>query len=793
METESEMPMETDQTEKTDKGTSESEPMDSAGNELETKEPETKEQDTKDPETKQPETNQPELEENISKVTIVQETSVKETLFKDVVIPETSSPEPSVQEADKEIVEKKLDKVEAKEMETDEKGTDHMKEDEEGTHLMKEDEKQTDDQEASVTVGLSEEVSMDTQETTEVTATSEVVVPVAEQEPEVKETEMKDQQTEKMSESEVSKSKEFETKEAETKIIDPVDTASETTDSISTANEDEKENVSQESEYGDEKMKEEECYCGKERTLEGVELQCSGCLKWFHAGCLSINIGYCMSFMTAYSFTCRVCHPSNTEQFTKKTCNFSQLCVAALANLTHQQRKADKPKRMFSKDKELIPYINRHWEYLSAMSRRSTTTWHNSIVKAMSNQDLFISKEKPTLDDENEEDFPLFGLADDDLSKVGPSYEKQTLQGKNELGQKNGSLLTGSFNSGNLSSSGKGRSSKRKGGLESSQNLVSSKKTRSDLSASQKLPPHGYPMEHPYNKDGYRYILTESDPHSPATTFDHDQFIGKPIPAHLYRAALSTEVLLALHDRAPQLKISDERLSVTGEKGYSMVRATHGVNRGCWYYEVTIEEMPPETCTRIGWSLSLGNLQAPLGYDKFSYSWRSKKGTKFHCSRGKHYSEGYTSGDVLGFLIKLPDNLPPEKLLPPTCKDKALIKFKSHLYFEEKDPIQEVEQRLQKAEGSQIIFYKNGVSQGIAWEDVYEGTYYPAISTYKNAVVVANFGPHFKYPPTDVAEFEPIQNAASQSAVENTLADILYHVQNEDVYIEAQNLVAACS
>lgn len=27
---------------------------------------------------------------------------------------------------------------------------------------------------------------------------------------------------------------------------------------------------------------------------------------------------------------------------------------------------------------------------------------------------------------------------------------------------------------------------------------------------------------------------------------------------------------------APQLKVSDDRLSVTGEKGYSMIRATHG-------------------------------------------------------------------------------------------------------------------------------------------------------------------------------------------------------------------------
>lgn len=30
-----------------------------------------------------------------------------------------------------------------------------------------------------------------------------------------------------------------------------------------------------------------------------------------------------------------------------------------------------------------------------------------------------------------------------------------------------------------------------------------------------KLPAHGYPMEHPYNKDEYRYILAEPDPHAP--------------------------------------------------------------------------------------------------------------------------------------------------------------------------------------------------------------------------------------------------------------------------------------
>ena len=51
-----------------------------------------------------------------------------------------------------------------------------------------------------------------------------------------------------------------------------------------------------------------------------------------------------------------------------------------------------------------------------------------------------------------------------------------------------------------------------------------------------------------------------------------------------------------------------------------------GVNRGTWYWECTIEEMPEMAATRIGFAQAYGNLQAPLGYDKFGYSWRSRYG-----------------------------------------------------------------------------------------------------------------------------------------------------------------------
>jgi hypothetical protein len=34
-----------------------------------------------------------------------------------------------------------------------------------------------------------------------------------------------------------------------------------------------------------------------------------------------------------------------------------------------------------------------------------------------------------------------------------------------------------------------------------------------------------------------------------------------------------------------------------------------------------------------------------------------------------------------------------------------------------------------------ISFYKNGVFQGVAFENLFHGTYYPAFSLYKNATV----------------------------------------------------------
>lgn len=77
------------------------------------------------------------------------------------------------------------------------------------------------------------------------------------------------------------------------------------------------------------------------------------------------------------------------------------------------------------------------------------------------------------------------------------------------------------------------------------------------------------------------------------------------------------------------------------------------------------------------------------------------------------------------------------------------MKFKSHLYYEDRDEVPEALRNLKSLSGSKIHFFKNGVHQGTGFQNVYAGGYYPAVSLYKNVTVSVNFGPNFKFPPKD--------------------------------------------
>ena len=141
-----------------------------------------------------------------------------------------------------------------------------------------------------------------------------------------------------------------------------------------------------------------------------------------------------------------------------------------------------------------------------------------------------------------------------------------------------------------------------------------------------------------------------------------------------------------------------------------MVRATHGVHNGAYFWEAQIlspEPFDEHSHVRLGWSTRMGELQAPVGYDKHSYAYRDESGSKVHSShRIDNYGEAFGPGDIIGM----------------------------YLYLDIDD-----------SSNNQMRFFKNGKDQGIAYKgkEIPQGVYFPAVSVFKTAQVRVNFGPSF--------------------------------------------------
>ncbi|KAJ2079700.1 transcription factor, contains a PHD finger motif [Coemansia sp. RSA 988] len=219
-----------------------------------------------------------------------------------------------------------------------------------------------------------------------------------------------------------------------------------------------------------------------------------------------------------------------------------------------------------------------------------------------------------------------------------------------------------------------------------------------------------------------------------------------PGPAHMSR--LNTHA-------AAQFVIESDRLTVWNDKGYRMAKASHGVEQGAWYFEVQVQDpIRPEFNLRIGWSQISGYLHAPCGYDVFSYSVRAKPNTRFHAAIGSPYGEEYGPGDTLGVLIYLPQLDKDEK------QDLIDRKWKPEEGYHQFTYSRPDSQRPTYADSelpplpvlanSELVYFKNGKCLGPAFQKLYLGKYYPAISSYMGGKVKVNLGPDFKYPPPNV-------------------------------------------
>ncbi|KAI7990278.1 Protein TRAUCO [Camellia lanceoleosa] len=137
-----------------------------------------------------------------------------------------------------------------------------------------------------------------------------------------------------------------------------------------------------------------------------------------------------------------------------------------------------------------------------------------------------------------------------------------------------------------------------------------------------------------------------------------DTVLITPIPRFLDKTDDSPDMKICLSKvyKEEKMELDEDRLSVGSTKGYIMVRATRGVMKGAWYFEIKVVKLGEMGHTRLGWSMEKGDLQAPVGYKANSFGYRDIDGCKIHKALREKYGEkGYVEGDVIGFYVNLPE------------------------------------------------------------------------------------------------------------------------------------------
>lgn len=212
--------------------------------------------------------------------------------------------------------------------------------------------------------------------------------------------------------------------------------------------------------------------------------------------------------------------------------------------------------------------------------------------------------------------------------------------------------------------------------------------------------------DHVFNKKNFRYAHCIADPTFPS------MFYYRSTEPEPYGPRMSFE------DAATHVFFDKSGRRVTTTKGFRMARANMAVREGRWYWECKITNgvrKPKEGETkadggkhvRVGFARREASLDAPVGFDAYSYGIRDVSGEKVYMSRPKEFfppGEGIREGDVIGLEIRLPSenlqrkimagqynpavdqaddhNLEPATEASNIVRDRLPIRFKAHTYFE---------------------------------------------------------------------------------------------------------------
>ena len=151
-------------------------------------------------------------------------------------------------------------------------------------------------------------------------------------------------------------------------------------------------------------------------------------------------------------------------------------------------------------------------------------------------------------------------------------------------------------------------------------------------------------------------------------------------------------------DKSSAITLSAGNLVVThaAVDSVASVRSTVGKSSGKWYWEVTMTALGGNNNSLIGVMRSSTPVTSYPGADTAGYSYYGLGGTKYYNAVSTTYGATYTVGDVIGVALDM--------------------------------------------DAGTLTFYKNNVSQGVAFTWL-SGTYYAAHGCYySNEAISANFG-----------------------------------------------------
>lgn len=200
------------------------------------------------------------------------------------------------------------------------------------------------------------------------------------------------------------------------------------------------------------------------------------------------------------------------------------------------------------------------------------------------------------------------------------------------------------------------------------------------------------------------------------------------------------------------IRLSDDKLTCYGDKGWSSAFVNNGADNGKWYYEIKIEpsvknleflgykgkRVEVEPYVRIGYACRYMRYDNPIGMDKYSYCVNGKNGKLITNSVSYDCMRPLVEGDVIGCYLNLKN---PSTYNFDPRDDKKLYEFiQNGILCNPKFP-----PALKKNCGSTIFFSLNGEIKEVCFVDIYEGFFHPAVSLYMGACVKINLGPNFKY------------------------------------------------